>query len=299
MMRLKHRDLSARVLGLAFCLSAFWSGNPVAVKVGLMDAPPFRLGWMRFVLGAVVVLAFACFKGESLRVEKHERRTLLGLGTLFAVQLVFLNLGQDRTSSGHAAVILSAYPLWTALFAHFFVPGDRLTAWRGLGALIAYAGVMVVFSASVRGTGPVSLRGDLLLAISCALLGARQIVLSRSAQRISIVKLLLAQAGVGTVSFFVASVFLETEPTNWTPRLSIALLYQGVLIAGVAFLLQTWLLKHYPPSRVTNVYLTQPVFGVFLSWAILREQVGSELYLGAILVVAGLFLVQRRAETQP
>ena len=293
MMRLKHQNLSARALGLALGLSAFWGGNPVAVKVGLMDAPPLRLGWLRFVLGAVVVLAFARFRGESLRVEKHERKTLLGLGTLFAAQLALLNLGQDRTSSGHAAVILSAYPLWTALFAHFFVPGDRLTARRGLGALVAYAGVIVVFSASVRGSG--SVRGDLLLAISCVLLGARQIVLSRSAQRIPIVKLLLAQAGVGTVSFIVASVLLETEPTNWTPRLSIALLYQGVLIAGVAFLLQTWLLKHYPPSRVTNVYLTQPVIGVLLSWAILREQVGPELYFGAILVVAGSFLVQRRA----
>ena len=292
MVRLKHQNLSARALGIALVLSAVWAGNPVAIKIGLMDAPPLRLGWMRFVLGAVVVLAFARFRGESLRIEKHERRTLFGLGTLFAVQLVFLNFGQDRTSSGHAAVIM------TALFAHFFVPGDRLTAWRGLGALIAYAGVMVVFSGSLRDSGPVSFRGDLLLAISCVLLGARQIVLSRSAQRISIVKLLLAQAGVGTVSFIVASVFLETEPTNWTLRLSMALLYQGVLIAGVAFLLQTWLLKHYPPSRVTNVYLTQPVFGVLLSWAILGEQVGSELYLGAILVVAGLFLVQRRAKTQ-
>jgi drug/metabolite transporter (DMT)-like permease len=295
MSALKHQSLSARALALALALSAFWGGNPVAIKVGLMDAPPLRLGWMRFVLGGLVVFAHARFRRESLRVEKDERGALLGLGILFAAQLALLNLGQDRTSSGHAAVIISAYPLWTALFAHFFVPGDRLTPPRSLGALIAYAGVVAVFSASVRGSSSVSLSGDLLLAISSVLLGARQIVLSRSAQRISIDKLLLAQAGVGTSSFIFASSLFEPEATNWTPRLAIALLYQGVLIAGVAFLFQTWLLKNYPPSRVTNVYLTQPMFGVLFSWAILGEPVGPELFLGAFLVIAGSFLVQRRS----
>ena len=59
--------------------------------------------------------------------------------------------------------------------------------------------------------------------------------------------------------------------------------------------MQTWLLKHFPPSRVVNVYLTQPLFGVAFSYLVLGEPIGPELFAGAILVVVGSYFVQRHA----
>lgn len=250
---------------------------------------------MRFALGGLVVVATALLRRQKLRVDPHERGALLGLGLLFSAQLAFMNIGQDHTSAGHAAVLMSAYPLWTAIFAHFFVAGDTLTARRLLGALVAYAGVVVVFSGSLHSDGAGSLLGDGLLIASSLLLGARQIVLSRSAQSIAIEKLLLSQALVGSVTFALGSILFETEPTHYTARLATALVYQGVVIAGFAFLLQTWLLKHFPPSRVTTVYLTQPIFGVGFSYWVLGEAVGGQLLFGALLVVAGSYFVQRQA----
>jgi len=50
------------------------------------------------------------------------------------------------------------------------------------------------------------------------------------------------------------------------------------------------------PSRVTVISLSQPVFGVLFSWWILGESVGGELYIGAILVVLGSALAQRKTK---
>lgn len=290
-----RRDrLTTGALAVTLFLAVLWGGNAVAVKVGLLDCPPLRLGWLRFVLGGIVVLAYAWARGESLSLVPGERALLLGLGCLFASQLALMNLGQDRTAASHAAIIMSAYPLWTSAFAHFFIPGDRLTPGRVVGALIAYAGVFVVFGASYGGNDEGALVGDGLLVGSSVLLGARQIVLSRGAQRIPIVKLLLAQAVVGTASFVIASALFETDATQVTPRLGLALGYQGFVIAGFAFLVQTWLLKNFPPSRVTMVYMAQPLFGVVLSHWILREPLGPTIFTGAGLVAVGCYLVQRR-----
>ena len=162
-----------------------------------------------------------------------------------------------------------------------------------MGVIVAYSGVVVVFSGSVYAESQTDLVGDVVLFASAILLGARQIVLSRSAQRIAIEKLLLTQAFCGVVSFAIGSVAFESDPTRYTSRLAVALIYQGVVIAGFAFFIQTWLLKLFPPSRVTTVYLTQPLFGVFLSWLVLGELIGPELYLGAPLVIAGSYFVQR------
>lgn len=290
---MKHDRLTTGALLVTLFLSVLWGGNSVAVKVGLLDCPPLRLGWLRFVLGGVVVLAYARARGESLSVGRAERALLFGLGCLFASQLALMNLGQDRTAASHAAIIMSAYPLWTSVFAHFFIPGDRLTPRRVAGAVVAYAGVLVVFRSSFGGDDPSALLGDALLVGSSVLLGARQIVLSRGSQQISIVKLLLAQAAVGTVSFVLASAIFESEATNVTLRLGVALGYQGFVIAGFAFLVQTWLLKNFPPSRVTMVYMTQPLFGVLLSHWVLGESLGPTIFTGAGLVAFGSYLVQR------
>ena len=290
---LKHHRLSPGAFSLALLLALLWAGNPISIKIGLADCPPLRLGWMRFVLGAIVVLTFALARRQSLRVHRGELAALLSVGFLFTSQLAFLNLGQDRTSAGHAVVIMSTHPIWVAILAHFVVPGDRLSRPRVVGAAFAYLGVLVVLSASLRGPGPYSIAGDGMLICSALLLAVRQIVLSQSLQGVGIPKLLLSQAALGTFCFVIASRLFEAEPTHYTTSLGVALFYQGVIIAGFVFILHAWLLKRFLPSRVTMVFLIQPIFGVALSAIVLGEPIGPELLAGAPLVAAGSYLVQR------
>lgn len=292
----QRRPLTLRAGLFALLLSALWGGNPVAIKAGLEDAPPLRLGWLRFVIGGVVVLAWALATRRSLRLARHEWKPLLFLGCLFAVQIAFMNIGQDFTSAGHAVVITTTFPLWTSVIAHFYVPGDRLSKGRFLGAMVAYSGIVVLFSSGIGSPGEFLL-GDFLMLVSAILLGARQVYLSNYSQGIEPQKLLLSQSVVGTVTFVLASFFVEPDPYNWTGRLIVALLYQGAVIAGFGFIGSVWLLKRYLPSRVTVIWIIQPVFGVLLSWWILGETVGPELYAGAALVIVGSYMAQRLGST--
>ena len=265
----------------------------MATKAGLDDAGPLRLGWIRFVLGGIVVIGWAVITRQDFRIRGHEWKPLIFLGLLFAVQIGFMNVGQDFTSAGHATVVISTFPLWAAIFAHFVVPGDRMSRGRTAGTLIAYGGVVAVFGRSLANSEEFLL-GDVLLLISAVLLGARQVYISQVAQRVPQHKLLLSQTVFGTVSFVAASLIFESgDPWALTMRLAIALAYTGLLIAGLAFLGQTWLLKNYLPSRVTVISLSQPIIGVLLSWWVLGETVGPELYAGASLVVIGSWLAQR------
>lgn len=279
----------------AVLLAALWGGNPVAIKAGLDDAPPLRLGWMRFAIGGLVVLGWALATRQSLRVLRSEWLPLAGIGLLFSTQLAFMNIGQDRTTVGHAAIITATFPLWTGLFAHLIVPGDRYTALRLVGTVVAYAGVVVVLSGGLDGgdVEGVTIAGDLLTLVSAMLLGARQVYISQTSQGIAIHKLLLAQSLVGVVTFVAASAFVEDEAYRMTSRLAVALLYQGAVIAGFGFLGNAWLLQRYLPSRVSAVQLTTPVWGVILGALILDESIGLELVFGGALVILGSVLSQR------
>ena len=294
-----RQPLTARAGALALLLSTLWAGNPVANKAGLDDAGPLRLGWLRFAIGGVVVLIYAVATRQSFRVLRHEWVPLALLGTLFTVQLAFMNIGQDFSTAGHAVVVTSTFPLWTGVFAHFFVPGDRMSRSRTLGTLVAYSGVIAVFYKGFADSSSDFLVGDLLLLGSAVLLGGRQVYLSQLGQGIAQHKLLISQGVFGVTAFVIASLIFESdEAFVVTTRLVVALLYTGVLIAGLGFIGQTWLLKRYLPSRVTVISLSQPIFGVLFSWWILGESVGGELYIGAALVVVGSALAQRKVGGQ-
>jgi drug/metabolite transporter (DMT)-like permease len=291
--RPRRKPLTLRAAGLALLLSTMWAGNPVANKAGLDDAGPLRLGWLRFALGGIVVMTWAIATRQDMRVRGYEVRPMIFLGVLFSVQLAFMNVGQDYTTAGHAVIVSTTFPLWTAVFAHFFVPGDRMSRKRTMGILVAYGGVVAVFSKSLT-LGNDFIIGDLLMLGSAILLGARQVYISQAAQGIPQHKLLMSQTAFGITSFVIASMIFESgDPWVVTTRLTVALLYTGVLIAGFGFLGQTWLLKNYLPSRVTVISLSQPIFGVIFSWWILNETIGPELYVGAGLVVVGSYLAQR------
>lgn len=288
----RRRPLTGNATGFALLLAALWGGNPVAAKAGLDDAPPLRLGWLRFLLGGIVVLVWAFATRQSFQLLRSEWIPLLGLGILFSTQIAFMNVGQDLTTAGHAAVITATFPLWTGLLAHFLVPGDRLNTERVVGTLIAYLGVIALFWTGFEGN--VTIGGDLLMLVSAILLGSRQIYLSQAAQGIAIHKLLLAQSVVGILTFLPASIIFETDPYVMTERLAISLFYQGIVIAGFGFLGNTWLLQRYLPSGVAALQLTTPFFAVLAGAIILDETIGLELLIGTILVVLGQLIARRQ-----
>ncbi len=289
----KRVNPNKKGVALAFFLSILWSGNPIAIKIGLDDAPPLRLGWMRFVLGGIVAIIWAIYNKEKLQLRSKEVLPLLGVGLLFSIQLGFMNVGQNFTSGGHGVIMITTFPLWSSIFSHLFIPKDKLTKLKVFGMSIAYSGIILLFWESLLNSKSDYLWGDVMMLTSAMLLGARQIYISQIAQDIPQINILLSQALIGIISFFVFSVFFESQNYLFSVSLLAALFYQGIIIAGFGFIGQTWLLKNYLPSKITIISLSQPVFGVFLAWFILNETPGVELIFATILVVIGSYISVR------
>jgi drug/metabolite transporter (DMT)-like permease len=288
------RHIDAPGAALALLVSFFWGGNTVAIKFGLLDAPPLRLAGLRFLLGGVVIALWAWGTGRlaGFAIARHEWRPLLVLGLIFTAQIGLMNVGTSLTSAAHGSVVLNLYAVHTVVLAHFLIPGDRLTAPRLAGALVAYGGIVLLF-ASDRASAGASLTGDALVFLSAFLLAERQVYLARAVQRLDPVKLLLAQATVGTALFTILSALLEPEPTRWTLRLGVSLAYQGALIAGFCFVINLWLLQRYRPSVLAAFFLTQPIFGVFVATLLTGDALTTQLLIACLAVAAGIGLSTR------
>jgi drug/metabolite transporter (DMT)-like permease len=296
------RELDARAVGLVLLLSALWGGNTVAVKVGLADAPPLALAWMRFVLGGACVVLWGWWSRAPFSLRSGEGWPLLGLGLLFTTQLGLLNVGTWLSTAGHASVVLNVYPVHIVVIAHFLVPGDRLTAAKLGGVALGYGGILLLFGDQLLSVGAGDSRmlaGDAVLSASALLLALRQVILNRQLQFIHPLKPLLAQVVIGTPLFVLLSLALEPQTFHPTARLAASLFYQGVIIAGFNFIANMFLLKHYRPSALAAFSLTTPLFGVVATAIVLREPIGWTLGLSALLVAGGVALANLRRDGRP
>jgi drug/metabolite transporter (DMT)-like permease len=285
-----RRDLDLRGAALALFISLLWGANPVAIKLGLADAPPLRLAVMRFTVGGLVILAWAAMTGRltALRVGRGERPTLAFVGLLLGVQVTMLNTGTALTSAANSAVLLNLYAVHTVVFAHFMIPGDRLTVRKLAGTLIGYAGVVLLFAG--KPAEGATLLGDAIMLLSGIVLGFRTAYLARTVQRLDPVAMLFAQVVVGLAMFAIGSLALETRPTAWTWRLAGSIAYQGIAITGFNFVVNLWLLRDYRPSALAGWFLTQPLFGVIAAALVTGDPITVELVIASVAVAVGIGL---------
>ena len=275
-------------------VSILWGANPVAIKLGLEDAPPIRLAWMRFLVGGVVIGLWAWVTGRfgGFRMKRSEWRPLVFLGLLFTLQIGSMNIGTSLTSAAHSAILLNLYAVHTVVLAHFLIPGDRLTLRKLAGVLIAYAGIILLFARQI-GRGAPTLLGDAIMVVSSFVLAERTVYLAGAVRRFDPVKLLLSQALIGTTIFVVVSLVFESSPTRWTGRLATSIAYQGVLIAGFNFVVNLWLLRRYRPSALAAFFLTQPIFGVVAAALVTGDPLTPDLLLASLAVAVGIGLTSR------
>lgn len=289
-----RRNVDSTGALLALLTSVLWGANTVAIKLGLADAPPLRLAWMRFVIGGAAIAIWAGATGRlaGFRIAREEWRPMIVLALIFTAQIGTMNIGTSLTSAAHASILLNLYSVHTVVLSHFLIAGDRLTVRKIAGVAIAYAGIVALFAGQVGG-GSASLLGDALVFVSAFLLAERLVYLARVVQTLDPVKLLLSQAAIGSALFMLGSALTEAAPTGWTLRLGASVAYQGIVIAGFNFVVNMWLLQRYRPSSLVPFFLTQPLFGVAAAAVITGDPLTWELLVAGIAVAIGMGLTTR------
>lgn len=291
-----HRPLDVKGAILALVLAVLWGANPVAIKLGLADVAPLRMAFFRFSVSAMVIFAYAVTtrRGDVLLIPRGQGKPIWSLGLLCVVQIALMNVGIDRTTAAHAVIMVNSYAVHTVVFAHFLLPGDRLTARKLVGVLIAYGGVVILFAPGSTGTGGM-LVGDLIIAVSALLLAERTVFIAKTVQRVDPVRLMMYQSIIGAAGLFLLSLIWDVDrPTRWTTGLLLSILYQGALIGGFNFVLNAKLLQVYQPSAMATMALSTPIWGVLIAALIGHEGLSPGLLLASTMVATGIGLTTWR-----
>jgi len=267
------------------------------VKIGLEVFPPLWSGFLRFALGSACVAVWARMMRVSLLPPREEWPVHLGLTLVFTAQIALMNFGFGGTTAANSAVLIATNPLFGVFFAHWWVPGDRLTPGRLLGVGVAFAGAALVLTRGALGS--LSLGGthygDWLVLASACVLGMRLALCGRLLRTVNEVRLTLWQMFLSLPLFAAGGLAFETvhwEKLDWAPVAGI--LYQGIVVAGLGFSVQYYLLRRYKPSVMISFNFVAPVAGVLLGVWLLDERLTAALLGGMALVAVGITLIARK-----
>jgi drug/metabolite transporter (DMT)-like permease len=142
-------------------------------------------------------------------------------------------------------------------------------------------------------------RGD-LLTIGCAFAFAVHIVLlGHWAPIVGFESLSLLQIAGAAAIALIALPVVESPAVVWSPIVVTAIVFGGLVATALAFVLQTWAQQHTTATRAAIILTLEPVFAWIASWLFEGEILSARAALGALLILAGILLVELKPARSP
>lgn len=296
---IERRDaIDTLAVALMVGLTLSWGLNGVAAKLSNSGYSPVFLTLVRSALGGALVFLWCRCRG--IRLFEADGTLWVGVlaGLLFAIEFLLIFVGLDYTSVARSALLVNTMPFWVLVGGHFLL-GERMSARKIAGLLLAFGGLVLIFSDKLSQPGPDALIGD-LMSLGAGLVWAATNVVIKGTKlaRASAEKLLLYQLAVAAVVALAILPFSGPAIRDANVLATSAMIFQAVYIVAVTYVLWFWLLRHYPASSLASFTFLTPAFGVLFAGLILGEPLGATIFIALVLIAAGLVLVNR-APRQP
>jgi drug/metabolite transporter (DMT)-like permease len=270
---------------LLVVLSAIWGSSFLFIKLGVDELEPTVVALGRLFVGAAILLPIAASRG-GLGLLRPHLRTVATLGLLNnALPFWLFGFAETRISSGLAAVIQAAAPIFTVLLAIRLDPSQRATGTRLAGIAVGFVGVALLVGAQTGGqvVGAIAvLAASLCYAASALFAGKR-------ARTIPPLHLAAGQLGCGLL--LMAPFGLLQLPDEAPPAKAVlAIVALGALGSALAYVLYFALIARAGASRAILVTYLVPGFALVYGAVFLDEKVTASAVAGLVLILAGTTL---------
>lgn len=279
---------------LTLCI--VWSSTWLVIKIGLQDLPPISFVALRFIIALLALVAVSFGTGRLLPQSRSDYIVLAITGILmFAINYTLLFWGELYVSSGLAAVLQTTIPIFGMIFAHWMLPDEPLRWQRVAGALIAVGGVVLICARLLSFNGWFAFLGGLGISLGAA--GAAFSNVWLKAKRIQLAPSMLAawQMIFGAIPLLVLGLVVDGNPArfHWSGAAIFSLLYLALIGSSLTFILLYWLMTRMTVTRLQAISLITPPGAIALGWAFGGERLSPWSLLGALFVLAGVWLIFR------
>lgn len=273
-----------------------WGSTYLAIAFAIETIPPFLAIGSRFAFAGTALYGFLRLRGvdhpPSNRVVNASiiGFLTLGLGTgLVAWAELYI-------SSGLAALIITAAPIWIVFFDWTMLKGGRPNKFVTLGLALGLVGMILLVGPELenglQSANGLAVAAVLVATISWSAGSLRSKMIAMPVNLFMSSAIQMASGGfimvliglfLGEGADFAISAVSSKSIGGW--------LYLVIFGSFGAFSAYVWLLANAPPKQIASYAFVNPVVAVFLGWWLADEMVSSQMIIAIVILVIAVGMI--------
>jgi drug/metabolite transporter (DMT)-like permease len=268
--------------------------SPIFVR--LSELGPVATAFYRLALGWIPIWLWVTVAARPRRPIARRRvdyALLLLPGLFFALDLATWHWSITLTTVANSTLLANLAPVFVTLGAWLLFK-ERFTHRFLAGLALALVGLMLLSGASI-GRGGDYFLGDVIGVGTAFFYGAYILSVSRLRRLFSAAIIMLWSSVVGAIILLPVAMLSGESLTGlstagWLTLLGLAWFSHAAGQGSIAYAL-----AHLPAAYSSVLLITQPLFAAVLAWLLFEETLTTGQQLGAVVIMAGIYLASRRS----
>jgi drug/metabolite transporter (DMT)-like permease len=272
-------------------VSMGWGTSYIFMKLCVDTVSPFTIVSLRFGIAFIVMIAI--FYKKIIRVETKTLKYSAIVGALLCGIFIALLYGMRNTSASSAGFLTSTTVILVPILQIFITrksPSKKII----LGVTIVSIGLVLLTIGD-----DFTIAFDSLYCLVAAFLYAVHIIVTNQyAREVDAIQLGIYQLGFACLYATIGTFIFETpvlpqEVIHWFAILGLAL-----ICSAYGFVMQPISQKYTTPESTGFLFSLEPIFSAIFAFIFLHENMGVQGYIGALLILAGVFIASSTSKKQ-
>lgn len=273
-------------------ISSMFVFGTIGIFVHYLPLPSAFIAMVRGFTGAIFLLLFmAAKKQKPDRIAiKNNLLVLLLSGTALGINWILLFEAYKYTTVATATLCYYLAPIFVILVSPFLLK-EKLTARKLICVIVALAGMVLVSGVLTTGFGGGSEYVGILFGTGAACFYASIIILNKKLHDIEAYDRTVMQLGTaGVVLLPYVLLTQHVEASDFTLAVIILLAVVGIIHTGITYALYFAGMKDLPAQTAAIFSYIDPIVAILLSALFLKEPMGINGAIGAVLVLGATFI---------
>lgn len=282
-------------------LVVVWGSAFAGLKIAVQGLHPAWVASMRLGVAALALFVLMHLRGERaprLRPRPEPIWAAYGAIGVFGLGAPFLLFAWAATElpSAVLAICNGVSPVFTALFAHAFLTGERLNARKALGVGLGLIGFVALVAPELDRGRDLALAAE-LGALGGAALYAVANVVTKRAPPAPAVSAAFVMCLAGALATGLAALAWAGPPPLPNARTALVVAALGLLPTAMGTIGYIWLIRRRGALFTSFSTYLSPVWAVLIGVALMGERPGPTEYLALALILAGVGVASLRGKT--
>ncbi len=270
--------------------TSIWGSLYVVTKIALAEIPPVTMLMLRYAIASIAFGILLAVTKRKINFKKKDIGSILFIGIVgYFLGVAAQVVGTKYGGASLASLVNALNPVFITIFAAVYLK-ERIGPARILSILLGLAGVYII----IAGARGVELKlGVVFSIVSVILWSLSSVLVKKISTEYDPLAVTAAALWIATAFSIPCSIIelAHTAQYNLFSPVSIGcILYLGIIGTAVPNLLWNLSLSRLDASICSLFYPVQPLVSVLLGGLLLGEKMTVSFWIGAALIISGLFL---------